>query len=98
MGIASAPPILRQAASLTNPTQTKTPPGIGRRLNSIVQRMLNAILHENPKNSIPETRIDTIEFAQQRRPYQGGRAQLHPLGIFEQRSVLVDHGLFDRIG
>src|SRR5438445_5684037 len=42
--------------------------------------------------------IDAVEFAQQRRPYQIGRAQFRAIGISEQLFVLVDHGLLDRVG
>src|SRR4051812_43929272 len=59
--------------------QIKTPPGIGRRLNSVVQRSLEATLHRNPENSISVAGVDPIELAQQRRPHQVGRAQFHAI-------------------
>src|SRR4051812_38715382 len=42
--------------------------------------------------------IEPIEFAQQRRPHQIGGAPFREIGIAEKLFVLVDHGLFDRIG
>jgi hypothetical protein len=38
----------------------KTPPGIGRRLDSVVQRSFEAILHENSGFSIPVARVSQI--------------------------------------
>jgi hypothetical protein len=42
----------------------KTPPGIGRRFDSVVQRSLDAMLHGNGKISILVAGVDPVELAQ----------------------------------
>ena len=77
-------------------SQIKTPSGIGRRFDSRVQRSCEDNLHEN---SGLVTGVEAVELAQQRRPHQPGRAQFGAVGVrLHHHGVLVDHGLFDRIG
>jgi hypothetical protein len=65
----------------------KTPPGIGRRLDSVVQRSLKEILHQNPKNSIPVAGVDAIEFAQ-----SAGHTRFREIRVVEQPLVLAEAG------
>src|SRR2546430_4681332 len=63
-----------------------------------VQRSLSRKLHQIPEFSSLVVRVETVELAQQRRPYQLRRAQLRAIGIGKHLLVLVDHRLFDGIG
>src|SRR5882757_7234522 len=61
-------------------THIKTPPGIGRRLESKCRGRVDVSLHQI---SVLVTGIDAVKLAQQRRPYQRGGAQFRAVGIAE---------------
>src|ERR1700749_848342 len=82
----------------TATAQIKTPPGIGRRLDSKCRGRWKRTYTGTMKVSILVAGVEAIDLAQQGRPDQLGRAQFGAVGIGEHSGVLVDHGLFDRVG
>src|SRR5258707_1215592 len=94
LGITSTPMASRPCACGVRPrasprwpelpvTKTVTPLNLSRCLSAV---------------SGPETGIDSVELAQQRRPDQRGRTQFGAVAVSEQVGVLVHHGFIDRIG
>src|SRR5712671_3223758 len=70
------------------PTQIKTPPGIGRRFEEKCRGRWKQSYTETFRFSIPVAGVEPVDLAQQRRPYQRGRAQFLPVGVREQAGVL----------
>jgi len=79
--------------------QIKTPPGIGRRFESVVQRLLTAILHQNSKLSIPVAGDRSRRVCATAAATPNGRAHFGAVGIAPNNcAFLSTTGRFDRIG